>query len=84
MSWSTGVARIRELPARSEWRLGLTTDRPGSGLHGHLHDARLRHHAEIRHAAGNQYRIVDLGSTHGTYVGAQRASRPLLHHGDGS
>jgi len=79
------VAQIRELYGEGrKWTLGLTTDvgrDPGCTVT--LHDGLASaSHAEIRHAANHQYRIVDLGSLHGTYVGAKRIHEHLLHHGD--
>lgn len=79
------MAQIRELQGEGRtWTLGLNTDLgrdPGCTVT--LHDALVSaSHAEIRHAANNQYRIVDLGSTHGTYVGAKRIHEHLLSHGD--
>jgi adenylate cyclase len=79
------VARIQELHGKSRhWTLGLTTDvgrDPGCTVV--LHDPLVSSsHAEIRHAANGQYRIVDLGSRHGTYVGATRIHEHLLRHGE--
>ena len=39
------------------------------------------HHAELRNVAGG-YRIVDLGSTNGTFVNEQRVTAALLSEGD--
>ena len=79
------MAQIRELHGdQRKWTLGLTTDvgrDPGCSVI--LHDPLVSaSHAEISHAANGQYRIVDLGSRHGTYVGAERIHEHLLHHGD--
>jgi len=79
------VARLTELHgAGRHWTLGLTTDigrDPGCTVV--LHDPLVSaSHAEISHAANNQYRIVDLGSRHGTYVGAVRIHEHLLRHGE--
>lgn len=79
------MAHILELHGDGrKWPLGLTTDvgrDPGCTVI--LHDPLVSaSHAEISHAANGQYRIVDLGSRHGTYVGAKRIHEHLLHHGD--
>ncbi len=78
------MARLRELGGDGrKWRLGLTTDvgrDPGCAVN--LDDILVSaSHAEIRQA-GDQYRIVDLGSRHGTYVAAKPISDHLLQHGD--
>ena len=79
------MAKLREMHGEGrKWTLSLTTDvgrDPGCAIT--LMDALVSaSHAEIRHAGNNQYRIVDLGSTHGTYVGAKRIHEHLLQHGD--
>jgi adenylate cyclase len=79
------VAQIRELHGEGrKWTLGLTTEvGRDAGCTVILHDGLVSSsHAEIRQAGENQVRIVDLGSRHGTYVGAQRVHEHLLHHGD--
>ncbi len=79
------MARIRELHGEGrKWTLGLTTELgrdPGCAIY--LEDALISSsHAEIRNAGNNQYRIVDLGSRHGTYVGSKPVHDHLLQHGD--
>lgn len=79
------MARIRELHGEGrKWTLGLTTEvGRDAGCAIYLEDALVSaSHAEIRHAGNNQFRIVDLGSRHGTYVGAKPISEHLLQHGD--
>lgn len=79
------MARIRELHGGGrKWKLGLTTDvGRDEGCAICLEDALVSaSHAEIRHAGNEQYRIVDLGSRHGTYVGAKPIHEHLLQHGD--
>jgi pSer/pThr/pTyr-binding forkhead associated (FHA) protein len=48
-----------------------------------ISDALLsRTHAEIRRMSDGRYNIVDLGSTHGTYIAGERISESTLASGD--
>lgn len=40
------------------------------------------HHAEIRRIPSGMYEIIDLDSTHGTFVGKHRVTRQVLEEGD--
>lgn len=40
------------------------------------------HHAEIRQIPNGRYEIIDLDSTHGTFVGKNRVTRQVLDEGD--
>lgn len=40
------------------------------------------HHAEIRQNPNGRYEIIDLDSTHGTFVGKNRVTRQVLAEGD--
>jgi hypothetical protein len=40
------------------------------------------HHAEIRQLPNGKYEIIDLDSTHGTFVGKNRVTRQVLAEGD--
>lgn len=79
------MARIREMHGEGrKWRLGLTTEvGRDAGCAIHLEDGLVSSsHAEIRQSGNNQFRIVDLGSRHGTYVGSKPIHEHLLQHGD--
>ena len=41
-----------------------------------------RNHAEIRQTPEGRFRLVDLGSTHGTFVAGERVNETLLNDGD--
>ena len=66
------------------YRLGGPVIRIGRALDNDivLADERVsRYHASIRLEDG-RYRLIDLASTNGTYIGGQRVSEALLDHGD--
>lgn len=79
------MAHIEIVGRESErWELGLTTvigRDPGSTIQ--LADFLLsRSHAEIRRGPDGRYRLVDLNSTHGTYVERRKVAEHLLQHGE--
>jgi adenylate cyclase len=69
---------------KKRWELGLSTDigrDPGSAIA--ISDWMIsRNHAEIRRTADGRFRIVDLNSKLGTYVGGTRITEHLLKDGD--
>ncbi len=67
---------VRPLPA-STLRIGRTPDNDVVISH----PAVSRHHAELRNEAGTRS-IVDLGSTHGTFVNGQRVTSAAVADGD--
>ncbi|HET9893391.1 MAG TPA: cytochrome P450 [Streptosporangiaceae bacterium] len=67
---------VRPLPVKT-LRIGRTPDNDIVISH----PAVSRHHAELRNVAG-AYSIVDLGSTHGTFVNGQRVDSAAVADGD--
>jgi adenylate cyclase len=79
------VASIQEVGGEERrFDLGLTTDLgrdPGSTIR--LKDPLAsRNHAEIRRTHAGRYRIIDLNSTHGTFVEGRRIREHLLNPGE--
>jgi adenylate cyclase len=78
------MAHLEHQSGGKRWELGVTTDigrDPGCAVS--LSDRLAsRSHAEIRRGPDGRYRIVDLTSTHGTFVAGRRVTEYLLQHGD--